>query len=62
MQNDFFDSIPVSQISEAVISLKDFLKTQGQEPCSEIYNTGKMEEETEQKLRTAIEEWKRSFA
>jgi F-type H+-transporting ATPase subunit alpha len=62
MQNDFFDSIPVSQISEAVISLKDFLKTQGQEPCSEIYNSGKMEEETEQKLRTAIEEWKRSFA
>ena len=62
MQNDFFDSIPVNQISEAVESLKEYLSTQGQEACGEIYKSGKLEEDTEQKLKSAIEDWKRSFA
>jgi F-type H+-transporting ATPase subunit alpha len=62
MQNDFFDSIPSNQIAEAVESLKEYLSTQGEEPCSEIYKSGKLEEETEQKLKSAIEDWKRSFA
>jgi F-type H+-transporting ATPase subunit alpha len=62
MQNDFFDSIPVNKIAEAVESLKEYLSTQGKEPCGEIYKTGKLEEDTEQKLKSAIEDWKRSFA
>jgi F-type H+-transporting ATPase subunit alpha len=62
MQNDFFDTIPVPQIAEAVDSLKEYLATQGTEPCSEIYNSGKLEEGTEQKLKRAVEDWKRTFA
>jgi F-type H+-transporting ATPase subunit alpha len=62
MQNDFFDTIPVPQIAEAVDSLKEYLATQGKEPCSEIYNSGKLEEDTEQKLKRAVEDWKRTFA
>jgi F-type H+-transporting ATPase subunit alpha len=62
MQNDFFDTIPVPQIAEAVDSLKEYLATQGTEPCSEIYNSGKLEEDTEQKLKRAVEDWKRTFA
>jgi F-type H+-transporting ATPase subunit alpha len=62
MQNDFFDNIPVKQIAEAVDSLKEYLKTQGKEACSAIYETGKLEEETEQTLKSAVEDWKRTFA
>jgi F-type H+-transporting ATPase subunit alpha len=62
MQNDFFDSIPVNNITRAVTSLKEYLTTQGQEPCKEIYKTGKLEESTEQKLRSALEDWKRTFS
>ena len=62
MQNDFFDSIDVDQISNAVSSLKDYLSTQGKDVCNEIYQSGKLEESTEQNLRTALEDWKRTFA
>jgi len=62
MQNDFFDTIPVNQIAEAVESLKEYLSTQGTEPCNEIYASGKLEEDTEQKLKSAVEDWKRTFA
>ena len=33
IQNDFFDSIEVSKIAEAVDSLKEYLYTQGTEAC-----------------------------
>ena len=62
MQNDFFDSIDVDKISEAVSSLKDYLSAQGKEVCNEIYQSGKLEESTEQNLRLALEDWKRTFA
>ena len=62
MQNDFFDSIDVDKISEAVSSLKDYLSVQGKEVCNEIYQSGKLEENTEQNLRLALEDWKRTFA
>lgn len=62
MQNDFFDSIDVDKISEAVSSLKDYLSGQGKEVCNEIYQSGKLEESTEQNLRSALEDWKRTFA
>ena len=62
MQNDFFDSIDVDKISEAVASLKDYLSAQGKEVCNEIYKSGKLEESTEQNLRSALEDWKRTFA
>ena len=61
MQNDFFDSIPVNQIAEAVESLKEYLSTQGTEPCNDIYSSGKLEEDTEQKLKGAVEDWKSTY-
>ncbi len=62
MQNDFFDSIEVEQISNAVASLKDYLGTQGKDVCNEIYQSGKLDENTEQNLKTTLEDWKRTFA
>ena len=60
MQNDFFDSIEVSQISSSVESLKEYLTTQGTEVCKEIYLSGKLESDTEDKLRSTLEDWKRT--
>ncbi len=60
MQNDFFDSIEVSQISSSVESLKEYLTTQGTEVCQEIYSSGKLESDTEDKLRSTLEDWKRT--
>ena len=37
-------------------------RTQGKDVCNEIYQSGKLEESTEQNLRTALEDWKRTFA
>jgi len=62
MQNDFFDSIEVSKITESVESLKDYLATQAVEICDEIYQSGKLEKENEDKLRSAMEDWKRTLS
>ena len=62
MQNDFFDSIEVSKITESVESLKDYLATQASEICDEIYQSGKLEKENEDKLRSAMEDWKRTLS
>ena len=42
MQNDFFDSIAVEDITRSVESLKDYLSTQGKEACEEIYRSGRL--------------------
>jgi F0F1-type ATP synthase alpha subunit len=62
IQNDFFDSIEVSKITESVESLKDYLATQASEICEEIYRSGKLEKENEDKLRSAMEDWKRTLS
>ena len=62
MQNNFFDSIGVSDINSAVTSLQEHMATQGKEACDLIYESGKLEEETEQKLKTVVEDWKRTFS
>ena len=62
MQNNFFDSIEVSDINSAVTSLQGHMAAQGKEVCDLIYESGKLEEETEQKLKTVVEDWKRTFS
>ncbi|MEC7543806.1 MAG: F0F1 ATP synthase subunit alpha [Verrucomicrobiota bacterium] len=62
MQNNFFDSIEVSDINSAVTSLQEHMATQGKEVCDLIYESGKLEEETEQKLKTVVEDWRRTFS
>ena len=62
MQNNFFDSIEVAKINSAVTSLQEHMSAQGKEVCDLIYSTGKLEEGTEQKLKTVVEDWKRTFS
>ena len=62
MENDFFDSIEVSRITEAVESLKEYLAGSGKGVADKIRNEGNLTEDIEEDLRRAIEDWKRSFA
>ena len=58
----FFDSIAVDDVNRATQSLREYMETQGKEACELIYTTGKLEEDTENKLRSAVEDWKRTFS
>jgi len=62
MENDFFDSIEVTRITEAVESLKEFLGSSGKDVTDKIRKEGNLTEEIEEELRRAVEDWKRSFA
>ena len=62
MENDFFDSIEVNRITEAVESLKEYFAGSGKEIADKIRDEGNLTEEIEEGLRRAVEDWKRSFA
>ena len=62
MENDFFDSIEVPRITEAVESLKGYFAASGKEVVDKIREEGNLTEGIEEALRRAIEDWKRSFA
>ena len=63
MQNDFFDSIPVNKISEAVESLKEFLATQGKEACDEIYKSvANLRKKPNANSNRPLRDWKATFA
>ncbi|MBO94710.1 MAG: F0F1 ATP synthase subunit alpha [Opitutales bacterium] len=62
MENDFFDSIEVPRITEAVESLKEYFGASGKEVVDKIREEGNLTEGIEEDLRRAVEDWKRSFA
>ena len=62
MENDFFDSIEVPRITEAVESLKEYFGGSGKEVVDKIREEGNLTEGIEEDLRRAVEDWKRSFA
>ena len=62
MQNGFFDAIDVKQIVDASKNLEEYLKTTNKNLLSSIYTTGKLTEEIEGQLKSACEEWKRSYS
>lgn len=61
MQNGFFDAVEVKQIVDASRHLEEYLKTTNKDLLSSIYTTGKLTEEIEAQLKSACEEWKRSY-
>lgn len=62
MQNGFFDAVDVKQIVDASKNLEEYLKTTNKNLLSSIYTTGKLTEEIEGQLKSACEEWKRSYS
>ncbi len=61
VQNEFFDSIDTFKITEAVESLREYFSSRGTKVMEDIHREKSITEEIETDLRSAIEEWKRSF-
>jgi len=61
MQNDFFMDIDVKKVPAAVKSLHEYLVTSKADVLTEVRGAGKMGDDLQAKLKSACEEWKRSF-
>jgi F-type H+-transporting ATPase subunit alpha len=58
--NGFLDDIPVPQIQRFQDELREYMRTD-ESVLAKIRETGDVDEETEQKLREAIEKFKKTF-
>ncbi|WP_309397152.1 F0F1 ATP synthase subunit alpha [Cerasicoccus maritimus] len=61
MQEGYFSDIDVKKVTTAVQSLHDFLSTAKQDVLDAVRGGGKIGDDTAAKLKSAVEEWKRSF-
>jgi F-type H+-transporting ATPase subunit alpha len=59
--NGLLDEIPIEQIREWEEGFVDYMREQRSEIRDAIHQTGKLEEDTEQNLRDAVEEYNRRF-
>ncbi len=62
VQNGYFDDIEVKRVVEATTSLEDFFASRGSEAMAAIRDELKLSDAITTKLRTAVEEWKKTFA
>ena len=62
VQHGFFDEIDVKKVQDATANLQEFLTTGKTELLDRIRTEGKLNDEIEAELKSALEEWKRSFA
>jgi F-type H+-transporting ATPase subunit alpha len=58
--NGFLDDVPVPQIQRFQDELREYMRTE-ESVLAKIRETGDLDEETEQKLREAIEKFKKTF-
>ena len=58
--NGYLDDIPVPQIQRFQDELREYMRTE-ESVLAKIRETGDLDEETEQKLREAIEKFKETF-
>jgi F-type H+-transporting ATPase subunit alpha len=62
VQNGFFDSIPVAQIVEATVSLREFFETRGAKVMTTIRKEKAISDASEAAIQSSVEEWKVSFS
>jgi F-type H+-transporting ATPase subunit alpha len=62
VQNDFFDDIPVDKVVPAAAALRDHFETAESSLMDTIRNEKQLADETEEKLRKAVETWKTSWS
>ncbi|MFO7894384.1 MAG: F0F1 ATP synthase subunit alpha [Longimicrobiales bacterium] len=59
--NGLLDEIPIERIRDWETGFVEYMREQRSEIRSQVQETGKLEEEAEQKLRDAVEEYNRRF-
>ncbi len=62
MQNNYFDDIDVSKMVAASDSLRDFFVSRKEALLTSIREKAKIDDELAGQLKTAVDEWKASFA
>jgi F-type H+-transporting ATPase subunit alpha len=62
MQNGYFDDIDVKGIVDATQSLIEYFKSRGEAVVAKILETKALSDDTIAELKSAADEWKRSFA
>ena len=62
LQKSYFDSIEVKNIVAAANSLKDYLTSRKDALLTKIRTEAKLSDEIEAGLKTAVDEWKATFA
>jgi len=62
MQNNYFDDIDVSKMVSASDSLRDFLVSRKEALLTSIREKAKIDDDLSSQLKTAVDEWKNSFA
>lgn len=62
MQNNYFDDIDVSQMVSASDALRDFLVSRKESLLTAIREKAKIDDDLAEQLKTAVDEWKASFA
>src|SRR5262249_4317364 len=58
----YFDAVPVNQVAQAEKELLRFMKDHKSEVRNKIVETKTIDDQTEQQLRAALEDFKRQFA
>lgn len=61
VQNGFFDDVDAKKVSEGTSALQEFLTTAKNELLGKIRDKKKLDDELEGELKSAVEEWKRSW-
>ena len=62
MQNNYFDDIDVSKMVSSSDSLRDFLVSRKEALLTSIREKAKIDDDLSSQLKTAVDEWKNSFA
>ncbi len=62
VQNAYFDEIEVEKIQEATTSLEEFMSTRKADLLKAIRSEGQLTDKITEDLKSAVEEWKRTFS
>ena len=62
VQNGYFDAVEVQDIVKATSNLRDFCETRGVKLMDTIRSEKAISEETENALKTLLDEWKIGFS
>ena len=62
LKNGFFDSVEVARVSDAKAALESFFSARKPELLAEILRKGAFDGDLDAKMKSACEEWKKTFA
>ncbi|MBP7141173.1 MAG: F0F1 ATP synthase subunit alpha [Opitutaceae bacterium] len=62
MQKGYYDDLDIKKVTAAAVSLRDFISTRKDALLTEIRTKAALDKDLEAKIKTAVDEWKSSFA